>query len=504
MKEKIIIIGSGLGGLECAHILSSEGYKVTVLEREAQPGGCMQSYRRRGLEFDTGFHYVGGLDEGQALHNPFRMLGLLKLPWVRLDNNCFDRIHIAGESYDFAQGYDRFADTLIKRFPAEEKGIREYVEMLQNNTRHQLDWLDPTIPESHNLLATETYGADFTTSAWQWLNEHIHDKQLLNVLSGNSTRMELRKDTLPLFTIAHINSSYIASSYRLKGSGRLIVDSLIHDIHANGGEVIRNAEVTQLIEQGGRIAKAVCSNGETYEADIFISDMHPTLTYDLVNPSVLIRKSLKRRMHLLENTYGMMTVSLVIKPNTLQYVGHNDYVYSKPNLWDGFENDNPVSGLCMSYRVPEDGSDYTRIIDIMTPVTWKECNAWQDTKVGHRTKDYEAWKQWKSEEVINLASTVIPDLKSMIEAKYVSTPLTYRDYTLTPNGTAYGLRKDFASPLLTVISPHTPLPNLFLTGQSLMLHGIEGVTMTAMMTCAEILGKEKMWELLEERGESKE
>ena len=42
-KYDIAIIGSGLGGLACGHILSSEGYRVLILEREAQPGGCLQS-----------------------------------------------------------------------------------------------------------------------------------------------------------------------------------------------------------------------------------------------------------------------------------------------------------------------------------------------------------------------------------------------------------------------------------------------------------------------------
>lgn len=496
MKKDIIIIGSGLGGLECAHILSSEGYNVLVLEREAQPGGCMQSYRRKGLDFDTGFHYIGGLEEGQAMYNPFRMLGLLKLPWVKLDEACFDRVHIAGESYDFAQGYDRFADTLAARFPSERQGLRDYVAMLQDSSHHQLDWLDPSRPASKNLLATETYSSDFTTPAWQWLNDHIHDPKLINVLSGNSTRMELRKDTLPLFTLAHINSSYIASSWRLKGSGRLIVDSLLHDIRRNGGEIVCNAEVARLVERNGRIEAAVCSNGETYEADIFISDMHPTLTYDLIGVSQIVRKSLRRRMHLLENTYGMLTVSLVLKRGSLPYAPHNDYVYAKPNLWDGYEKDKPVSGTLISYRVPEDGSQFTRQIDLMTPVSWDECRGWADTKIGNRGGDYEAWKQWKASESVSLAATVIPGLDSMIEAEYTSTPLTYRDYTLTPNGTAYGLRKDCGSPLLTVISTHTPEPNLLLTGQSLMLHGVEGVTMTAMMTCAEVIGKERMWNKL--------
>ena len=56
MRYDVIIIGSGLGGLECGYILSRAGKRVLVLEKGTQPGGCLQSYRRHGLAFDTGFH----------------------------------------------------------------------------------------------------------------------------------------------------------------------------------------------------------------------------------------------------------------------------------------------------------------------------------------------------------------------------------------------------------------------------------------------------------------
>jgi phytoene dehydrogenase-like protein len=102
----------------------------------------------------------------------------------------------------------------------------------------------------------------------------------------------------------------------------------------------------------------------------------------------------------------------------------------------------------------------------------------------------------KIKECIALAERVIPGLSGKISEVYTSSPLTYRDYTLTSQGSAYGLRKDYNNPMLTTLSPRTPVPNLLLTGQSLMVHGIHGVTMTALMTCAEILGKETIYKKL--------
>ena len=76
-KYDIIIIGSGLGGLECGAILSKEGYHVCVLEKNELFGGCFQTYQRGGHRMDTGIHYIGSLDEGQIMNQYFRYFGIM-------------------------------------------------------------------------------------------------------------------------------------------------------------------------------------------------------------------------------------------------------------------------------------------------------------------------------------------------------------------------------------------------------------------------------------------
>ena len=489
MKYDAVIIGSGLGGLECAHILSKAGMSVLLLERGTQAGGCLQSYRRLGLAFDTGFHYVGGLDEGQSLHSAFRHLGLLRLPWQRLDNH-FDRVTIGNQTFSFAQGYDAFVETLTAAFPAERDALNKYADMLKQCGEQQFDALNPQTGESSVLSRF------FETSAYQYLTETFHDPLLINVLCGTSLKMELRKESLPLFTFAHGNGSFIESSWRLKGDGSLIVNSLADGIRMHGGEIICNAEVRELVEKDGKLVHAVCSNGEIYEGTIFISNIHPAVTCNLVKQSSRMKKVYRSRITHLENTFGMFTVSLRIKPQTLRYFNWNQYIYKEPDVWAFHLKNNPVSRVLVSCRIPEDGSKYVQQVDLLTPMNWSECEQWSHTEVGRRGEDYKAMKKRVADECITLAERFIPGLRDRITGCYTSTPLTYRNYTLTPEGSAYGLRKDFRNPMITLLSPRTPISNLLLTGQNLMLHGLHGVTMTALFTCAEVLGKEPIWNIV--------
>lgn len=477
MKNDLLIIGSGLGGLECANFLAACGLCVLVLEREGQPGGCMQSFVRRGFHFDTGLHYIGGLGPGEPLQQPFQVLGLDKLPWQRLDIDGFDLITLGDRTFRLAQGFDRFIDTLTADFPRERSGLQQYVKTLRQSDSEQSESLSPG--SDSNLLLSPS----FTTGAWDYLNTIIHDPTLVDVLSGNATRMELCRTSLPLFVFAHTNSSFVQSSWRLRGDGNILVKALVDRLRQQGGDVICNAQVDELVIRDGRVAAARCTDGTEYEASTFISDVHPAQTFSWVRQKHALRSVVRHRVNAMANTRGMLTVQLLLKADTLPYFNHNHFVYRKGvSPWDLPLDDGTVGGVMVSCRVPEDGSTYTRQVDILTPMAIDACRPWIDTTVGRRGDDYLRFKDAQADACLALAEIAVPGLRDAIEARYVSTPLTWRDYTLTPDGSAFGTRKDYHSPLLTTLSPRTAIPNLFLTGQSVMLQGVQGVTMTAMLT----------------------
>ena len=493
MKYDVVIVGSGLGGLQCGLILAKRGMKVVILERQQQPGGCMQSFRRHGELLDTGMHYVGGIGVGDCLYAPFKYLGLMDLPWQHLDPTGFDRVTIGDRTFCYAEGHEAFVETLARDFPHEREGLVKYCNIMREVGDHLYDAI---LPRDEVDFFTQSL---FASSTYDYLHETFHDELLINVLSGSSLKMELAKDTLPLYNFAQANNSFIQGSYRLRGDGNLIVNRLMEQIEALGGEVICNAEVEELVERDGQLVAARCSNGEMYEGTWFISNAHPAVTVDLVKESTKMKKVYKNRIRRLENTYGMYTTSLILKPSSLKYFNWNQYIYLQPNVWTYFNEEGPVQGCLVSCRCPEEGDD-ARILDILTPLPWEKIEQWADTTVGHRGEEYRAMKERLSDECMALVEQrFIPGLRNMVEARYSSTPLTYRDYTLTPNGSCYGVRKDYHNPMMTLLSAKTPIPNLFLTGQSLTLHGLLGVTMTSLFTVAEIIGKQAAWEITQTR-----
>lgn len=510
-KNDVVIIGGGLGGLQCGYILAKNGLNVCIMEKNPLLGGCLQSYRRRGtegvLEFDAGMHYVGGLDEGQPLNVLFKYFGLLDLPWVKMDPEAFDEVNINGKSYMFANGHKAFVERMCEYFPAQRENLQKYAAFLKQ--------VGDALPLSLSPKAAEDVftGSLFARSAQEFLNETIPDPLLREVLSGTSLKMELGAK-LPLYTFAQINNSFIESAYRLCGGGNLIADSIAASIRQMGGTILTGKEVTEINPDG------VWAAEEFFPAKYIISNMHPATTMNLVGESAGLRKVYRSRINRLENTFGMFTANIALKPGKIPYLNRNQYIYrlgEGESLWNPFcGRKGDVSRVLASYYAtsgtramqntvsgtfsdevagcgisnPLQGNSCTLALDLLTPMNWEEVEAFEGSRVGQRPDGYAAIKEEKLKGCIELASTVIPGLEDAIERVYTSTPLTYRDYTATAQGSAYGIRKDFSNLMLTLLTPKTPLENLFLTGQSLNLHGVLGVSMTSFFTCAQIIGME--------------
>lgn len=490
----LVILGTGLGGLVCGYMLSKNGFKVLLLEKNAQIGGCLQTFRRFGVKFDTGMHYIGSMLEGQILHRLFKYLNLLDdVKLSRLDESGYDILSIAGKEYKYASGYDRFVETLCERFPASRGEIAEYVR--------QLKAIANASP-LYNLRKVEDnvfIEADYIkTSINDFIARITDNAELQSVLAGNLPLYAGVKDKTPTYIHALINNFYIQSAWRIIGGSDVIASSLAKSIRAYGGEIRTNSEAVEVVCDEEKAVGVKLANGEYYEAKSFISNIHPQAMIEMLNTH-LIRKAYRTRIHGLENTISNFTLYIKFKEKATPYLNYNYYCYADQDVWKA--NDRKKGDALRSYlfmhQSAEPNQQWAQSAEMIGYMKFDEVAQWADTRVGRRGDDYREFKQRTAEHYIDVLEQSFPGIRNSIECYETSTPLTYRDYTATKEGSMYGIIRDKNFPTQTLVSQRTKIPNLFMTGQNINSHGILGVTIGAALTCAEFLGLNKIIDEIE-------
>ena len=292
MKKKIVIIGSGLGGLVCGYILSKNGYEVVVLEKNSQIGGCLQTFSRKGVKFDTGMHYIGGMDAGQILHRFFKYLNLLNdIKLSRLDTSGYDVISIAGDVYKFASGYENFTEELCRYFPNHGEEIRSYIQKIQNIAAAS------PLYDLQKINSNVFMEADYMkTGANEFIASITENKRLQDVLAGNLPLYAGVKDKTPTYIHALINNFYIQSAFRIIGGSDSIAHSLAKSIQSFGGEVNTNAEVIKINCNSEKTTSVQLADGRVVEGDAFISNIHPQVTLNKID-SHFIRTAYRTRIN---------------------------------------------------------------------------------------------------------------------------------------------------------------------------------------------------------------
>ena len=131
-KQRVIIIGSGMGGLSCGVVLAKNGYQVTVLEQAAQPGGCLQCFSRRGARFETGMHFVGSARKGQTLDRLLQYLEIKQdILLSPLDTDGYDVVSLEGQRFRFANGREAFIKQMATYFPHQRHQLEQYFDIVQ-------------------------------------------------------------------------------------------------------------------------------------------------------------------------------------------------------------------------------------------------------------------------------------------------------------------------------------------------------------------------------------
>ena len=127
MKQKIIVIGSGFGGLGAAARLLAQGHEVELFEKRDKLGGRAYVYEIEGFKFDGGPTIITA---PFLFDDIWSLAGKNREDYVQFTKcNPFYRIFAPDKSYFDYNDDEAFILQEIEKFhPADKEGYLKFVE----------------------------------------------------------------------------------------------------------------------------------------------------------------------------------------------------------------------------------------------------------------------------------------------------------------------------------------------------------------------------------------
>lgn len=489
MNRSAVIIGGGLGGLFTGAILAKEGFRVTVLEKNATIGGGLQTFRRFGEMFDTGMHVIGGMQPGGNIRKICEYLGIMDRVEIRdVDADCTDSLYFAEDRkhYDIAKGETGFIDSLARYFPEERHNLEDYVKAIFG------------IVDEVPLFSLKPYEGgipihsdSFMMSADAFIAKYIGNPKLRSIIAYMNPLYGGRGNQTPAYVHAIINVLYIKGASRFVGGSSRFADLLADVVRSNGGSVVAGDGVEWIEVNADREVEYVkTKSGKQYSADTYISAIHPCTLLRLM-PEKAFPKAYRNRLDSIPNAYSAFSLYVKFKKNSFPYINHSEYYMTKyEDIWNFGRADRqwPLGFLFMTPPDDRQGAYATKAL-VTAPMLFDAVRQWENTSVGRRGEDYNQWKREQADKLLRMIEEIHPGFSGCIEDMNTASPLTIRDFYGAKEGTLSGFSKDWQNMTLSQLPVVTKVKNLLLTGQNNNLHGFCGVPLTAIQTCEVLLGQ---------------
>lgn len=487
-----IVIGSGIGGLTTAALLSKlNKKKVLVIEKHWVLGGQTHVFHRKGkYKWDVGIHYVPGLDENKVPREIMDYITDGKLKWNKLPYE-FDRFIYPDLTFDVPADRTDYINRLVSLFPDEEKAIRKYFKDMAKVSRwasmHIAGKVMPKIAKhlagiftlSGKKLALKTTG--------EYLNSHFKNERLKALLATIWGDYGLPPAKSAFAIHCMVSQAYFDGAHYPVGGGKSIAASIKPVIEKYGGKCLLNTEVTGLIIENDKAigvkVKAVKGTKEEYEiyAPIIYSNIgaYNTFKYllkDYTKPSEL------------ESLEAMQTGDSAVS----LYVGLNSdptkLGFSGKNIWicggydhDKIQKENDIlteaKSCFLSFPSLKSRDGYNHTAEIISFVNYDIFRNWENSVWRNRDEEYYKLKETISNNLINLVEKNFPGFKDMVCYTELSTPLTMKSFVNWNKGMYNGIPATPERYKLKFLQPRTPVKNFYLTGCDISSLGIVGAMM---------------------------
>jgi all-trans-retinol 13,14-reductase len=494
-----VVIGSGMGGLSCAAALTRAGQRVLVLEQHYAPGGLTQSFARGKFHWDVGVHYLGRMGEGGEARRLIDWLsgGTLKFAPV---GPVYDIVHLPGRRLEFARPEASLVTELAERFPDSRAELATFFDALHSADRAlQSAFALRIAPRGLRPLLQLFKGNAIRRwcgrTTLEVLTGLIRDPQLRAVLAAQRGDYcpDPRESSFAMHAL--VMRHYFDGAYYPIGGSKAFADALVPVIEGGGGEVRVRSRVTDILADGGGVTGVRLRNGTEIACARVISDAGAQNTVHLL-PAADRDASWAREIAAMKPSACHIGLYLGLQGDIRAHgaSASNYWFYETAELADGLWRDPDaqprapavfVSFPSLKDPLRADALD-AHTAEIVVFTDWALFAPWQETRIGRRPADYQAFKQKLEDRLLEQFQAYFPALAMLVEHSELSTPLSTVAFTGAERGGIYGLEtspRRFAS---RALDPRTPLPGLYLTGQDVASPGITGAMTAGVMTAGAI------------------
>ena len=488
-----IVIGSGMGGMTAAAMLSKLGRRVLVLEQHYVPGGFTHTFNRPGYTWDVGVHAVGEVTHHTATGRLLTSLTDGRLEWASL-GPVYDEFYYPGEfRIDFPDNPKQFRDNLVEAFPNESNAIDGYLNLAREVASGMRGYyLARTVAKRFAkpidfMLARRTQH-QLTQRTSEVVERLTSNRRLQTVLTSQWGYYGSPPRRSSFAIQALVTKHFLHGGYYPIGGSQQIALGLLETVRRTGGYTTIRADVDQIIIEGDRAAGVRLKSGETIRASRVISAAGIVSTAQRLLPPEVTTSSWVRAVADLPPAPAHVCLYLGFKGNIRDAgaSGANKWFYE---VWEsdaeGWEvslgtdelPDAPI--LYCSFPSLKDpthapGEEQRHTGEIVTFVPWSEFEAYRSKRWKKRGEDYDAFKKRMTAKLLAQFFRHMPDLEPMLDYAELSTPVSTEHFCRPVHGSIYGIEPTpsrFQNPHLR---PRAPIRDLFFAGSEVATVGVMG------------------------------
>jgi phytoene desaturase len=309
---RIVVIGSGFGGLAAAVRLAARGHDVTIVEKRDQPGGRAYVYRQDGFTFDGGPTVITA---PWLLTELFALAGRDAAQYVTLvPVDPFYRVFFPdGEHFDYAGDPARMEAEIqrISAEPGDLAGYREFVRRTEAIFAKGFTELAavPFLNLSDMLrIVPDLVRLESYRTVSGFLGRFVKDERLRQVLTFHPLLVGGNPfQTTSIYTLIHHLEREWGVWFAMGGTGA-VVDALVRLFGELGGTLRLNAEVGEITTEGRRATGVRLADGTDLPADVVVCNADVAGAYHRLLPAALRRKYTDRRLARMRYSMSLVVI----------------------------------------------------------------------------------------------------------------------------------------------------------------------------------------------------